>query len=236
MKNGSNNITLRTLAVSVAMITTVMATVITAPTASAQTAGTWMGKVGLNKITPKVTSGDVSAPALPGTKGDVGSDTKPIFVIDYMLTDNVSAELNLGVPYKHDLVGAGAIQGTGKLGSAEVLPPTAFIQYRFFSPQSVFRPYVGAGLTYAYFQKETGSAQLTALLNTGGPGASFKLDNKLAASIQIGGTVAINERWFADAALVKTFLKTKARFSTGQTQDITLNPLAFSVGVGYKFY
>lgn len=232
MKIGSNSITLRALAISVAMITTV----ITTPTASAQSAGTWMGKVGFNKITPKVASGDVSAPALPGTKVDVGSDTKPLFVIDYMLTDNISAELNLGVPYKHNLIGAGAIQGTGKLGSAEVLPPTAFIQYRFLTPQSVLRPYVGAGLTYAYFQKETGSAQLTALLNTGGPGASFKLDNKLAASIQIGGTLAINERWFADAALVKTFLKTKARFSTGQTQDVTLDPLAFSVGIGYKFY
>ena len=82
-----------------------------ASAASAQTAGTWLGTLGINKITPKVDSGDISAPALPHTKADVESDTKPRFAIGYMYTDNISAELDLGLPYKHDLIGAGAIQG-----------------------------------------------------------------------------------------------------------------------------
>ncbi|MCX7292174.1 OmpW family outer membrane protein [Janthinobacterium sp.] len=51
----------------------------------------------------------------------------------------------------------------------------------------------------------------------------------------VGSTLAINERWFADVAVVKTFLKTKAKFSTGQTQDIKLDPLAVSVSIGYNF-
>ncbi|MQA41836.1 OmpW/AlkL family protein [Rugamonas aquatica] len=200
-----------------------------------QSAGTWLGTLGINKITPKVDSGDVSAPALPGTKADVGTDTKPRFAIAYMVTDNISAELDLGLPYKHDLVGAGAIQGTGKLGTSEVLPPTAFVQYRFLPANSMFRPYVGLGITYAMFQKETGSGQLTALLNTGGPGTTFKLDDKWAMSYQIGGTVKINEKWFIDATVIKTKLKTMVHFSTGQTQDVRLDPLAVSVSVGYNF-
>jgi outer membrane protein len=206
-----------------------------ASAASAQTAGTWLGTLGVNKITPKVDSGDISAPALPHTKADVESDTKPRFTIGYMYTDNISAELDLGVPYKHDLIGAGAIQGVGKVGTSEVLPPTAFIQYRFLQANSMFRPYVGLGLTYAKFQKEEGSGQLTALLNTGGPGATFKLDNKWAASYQLGGTVKINEKWFMDASVIKTKLKTKVYFSTGQTQDVRLDPLAVNVSVGYAF-
>ncbi|MES2160526.1 MAG: OmpW family outer membrane protein [Pseudomonadota bacterium] len=200
-----------------------------------QTKGTWLGTLGINKITPKVDSGDVSAPALPGTKADVGSDTKPRFAIAYMLTDNIAAELDLGLPYKHDLIGSGSIQGTGKLGTSEVLPPTAFIQYRFLPANSMFRPYVGLGITYAMFQKETGSGQLTALLNTGGPGTTFKLDDKWAMSYQIGGTVKINEKWFVDATVIKTKLKTMVHFSTGQTQDVRLDPLAVSVSVGYNF-
>jgi len=200
-----------------------------------QSAGTWLGTLGINKITPKVESGDVSAPALPGTKADVGTDTKPRFAIAYMVTDNISAELDLGLPYKHDLIGAGAIQGTGKLGTSEVLPPTAFVQYRFLPANSMFRPYVGLGITYAMFQKETGSGQLTALLNTGGPGTTFKLDDKWAVSYQIGGTVKINEKWFIDATVIKTKLKTMVHFSTGQTQDVRLDPLAVSVSVGYNF-
>lgn len=206
-----------------------------ASSASAQSAGTWMGKIGFNKITPKVDSGDVSAPALPHTKADVGTDTQPIFSISHMLNDNISFELDLGLPYKHDLFGAGAIRGTGKLGSAEALPPTVFIQYRFFAPAATVRPYAGLGLSYVHFQKETGSSQLTAVLNTGGPATTFSLDNKFAASLQLGATVALNARWFADAAVIKTLLKTKIAYSTGQTQDITLDPLAVNIGIGYKF-
>ena len=152
-----------------------------------------------------------------------------------MLTDNVSAEIDLGLPYKHDLYGAGTIDGTGKLATAEVLPPTAFIQYRFLPANSVFRPYVGLGITYAMFQKERGSGQLTAVLNTGGPGATFELDDKWAASYQIGGTVKINEKWFLDASVIKTKLKTKAHYSTGQVQDVRLDPLAVNVSIGYAF-
>lgn len=207
-----------------------------ASAASAQQgAGTWIGTLGVNKITPKVESGDVSAPALPGTKTDVGSDTKPRFTLGYMFTDNISAELDLGLPYKHDLYGAGAINGTGKLATAEVLPPTAFIQYRFFKPDAKVRPYLGLGFTYAMFQKERGSGQLTAILNTGGPAATFKLDDKAAVSYQIGGTVKINEKWFLDASVIKTMLKTKAHYSTGQVQDVRLDPLAINVSVGYNF-
>ena len=115
--------------------------------ASAQSAGQWTAKLGLNQITPKVESGNISAPALPNSKADIDPDTKPIFVIGYSFTDNISAELNLGVPYRHSIVGADGIAGTGKLGSVEVLPPTAFVQYRFFTPESKFRPYVGVGVS-----------------------------------------------------------------------------------------
>lgn len=206
-----------------------------AGSASAQSAGQWTAKVGMNQITPKVDSGDVSAPALPGTKGDVNSSTRPVFMFAYGLTDNISAELDLGVPYKHTLYGAGAIQGVGKIGTVQSLPPTAFIQYRFFAPTAMIRPYVGLGATYAYFQKAEGSAQLTAITNVGGQSTTFKIDNKLAGTAQLGVAVAINERWFADLAITKTKLKTRVNFSTGQTQDMTLDPQSISIGFGYKF-
>ena len=214
-----------------------VAAAITASAAvSAQTAGTWSAKVGVNKITPKVDSGDMSAPALPGTKADVGSDTEPVLVGTYMITDNVSAELDLGAPYKHDLVGAGAISGTGRLGTAKVLPPTILAQYRFLAPTATFRPYVGVGLTYAYFTDETGSGAMTALTNTGSSTpTTFKLDNSFGVTTQLGVTYAINEKWFADVAVTKTYLKTTAHFSTGQTQDIKLDPVAVSAGIGYHF-
>ena len=203
--------------------------------ASAQSAGQFTAKAGFARITPKVNSGDLSAPALPGTKVAVGDDTEPVFVVAYGLSDNMSAELALAAPYKHTLYGAGAIEGTGQLGSVEMLLPSAFIQYRFFKPEATLRPFLGLGLTYAYFRKETGSGQLTAVMNTGGPATTFDIGNKVAGSLQAGIAYTITPRWFADLTVTKTYLKVLTRYSTGQTQEVTLDPLAVAVAVGYKF-
>jgi outer membrane protein len=221
---------------SVVKMLVAVAAVAAASGASAQSAGKFAVAVGVNKITPHVESGDISAPALPGSKGDVGSDTQPVIVIDYGITDNISLETALGTPYKHKIYGAGAIAGTGELGSVEALPPTIFAQYRFFEPTAMIRPFVGVGIAYAYFQKATGSGKMTALTN---PGSStpttFKIDNKLTGALQAGVSVNINERWFASAAIIKTFLTTDVHFSTGQTQHMKLDPQAVMVSVGYKF-
>jgi outer membrane protein len=206
-----------------------------APGASAQSAGQWTAKFGANKLTPKVESGNISAPALPNSKADVGSDTQPVLVFAYGFTDNVSAEMALGTPYKHTIYGDDALAGSGELGSVQALPPTAFIQYRFFQPTAVVRPFVGAGITYVYFMKETGSGRMTALTNPGGPPTTFSIDNKLTYSVQAGLAVNLNERWFADATVIKTRLRTDVHFSTGQTQHMKLDPLAVVLAVGYKF-
>jgi outer membrane protein len=203
--------------------------------ASAQSAGQWTIKAGANRLMPKVESGDISAPALPHSTTSVGNATGPTVVLDYGLTDHITLELPIGMPFKHDLFGDGAVAGTGKLGSAEVLPATLLAQYRFFEPKAMVRPYVGVGATYAYFMKETGSGELTAILDAGGPPTTFKIDNKLAATIQGGVTVAINAKWFVDAIVTKTYLSTDAKYSTGETQHIKFDPVSVGLYVGYAF-
>lgn len=212
-----------------------LATLAAVSGASAQSAGQWTAKGGVGKITPKVTSGDVSAPALPGSKADIAADTQPVFAFAYGLTDNVSVELDLGLPYKHDISGAGAIDGVGVLGTVKSLPPTLFVHYRFFKPDAPLRPYAGVGATYAYFTDETGSGKLTALSDIGGPPTTFKVKSKLAATLQVGVVYNINARCFVDGNISKTFLKTKVTFSSGQTQDLQLDPQALTLAVGYKF-
>ncbi|MDY0975327.1 OmpW family outer membrane protein [Massilia sp. CFBP9012] len=204
--------------------------------AYAQSAGQITAKVGFNRLMPKVESGDISAPALPGTKADVGNDMQPVLILSYSLTDNISLEGALGTPYKHSIYGAGAIDGTGKLGEVEALPPTAFVQYRFGAPTSTFRPFIGVGPTYAYFMKERGSSKMTAITNPGSDvPTTFKIDNKLTYSAQVGVAMNFDERWFADATVIKTRLRTDVHFSTGQTQFMKLDPVAIVLAVGYKF-
>jgi outer membrane protein len=201
--------------------------------ASAQSAGTWMARVGVTTIAPQVTSGDLSPPAFTGTKSNVLSATQLSGGITYMLTDNVSLDVPLALPFKHDLEGAGAIQGVGKIGEVKSLPLTAVVQYRFLEANAKFRPYVGLGATYAKFYHAQGTATLSAL--TGGTPTTLSVQSKMAATSELGATFAIDDKWFVNGFVSKTFLKNTTTLSTGQTLAMTLDPLAYGVCVGYKF-
>ena len=208
---------------------------VTAFSASAQQAGQWMARMGVGTIAPQVKSGDMSASSISGTKSDVSAASSVIGGVTYMYTDNISFDLPLAVPFKHKLSGAGALAGTGELGQVEALPATLFVQYRLLEPTSVVRPYVGLGATYAYFGNETGSGALTSITNPGGQPTRFKVDSKWTYTTQVGATFAIDKRWFVDVFYSVTPLKTKTTFSTGQTQDITLDPIAYGLAIGVKF-
>lgn len=204
--------------------------------AQAQSAGTWMARVGATGIYPQVSSGNLSPPAFPNTQTDVSSDWSLGGGVTYMITDNWSVDLPLALPFTHTLTGAGAIAGVGTIGTTKALPATMFGQYRFGEAKAAFRPYLGAGLTYAYFYDENATSTLNAL-SGGTPSnpTTFSIQSKFALSVQAGATYAFNERWFLDGVVGYTWLKNTTTLSTGQTQPMTLNPVVFAVAVGYRF-
>jgi outer membrane protein len=213
-----------------------IALVLAAGAAQAQTAGTWMVRGGITNITPDVTSGNLSASSLPNTKIDSNGSTQLGGGITYMVDNHWAVDLPLATPFKHNLYGADAIAGAGKIGETKALPISLFAQYRFGEANAQFRPYIGGGPTYAKFYKEKGTAVLTAI--TGGSSSTpttLSLESKLGLTVQAGATFALNERWFIDGMVAKTFVKTRGTLSTGQTIDVTLNPVTVAVAVGYKF-
>jgi len=201
----------------------------------AQEAGTMMVKAGYAYFDPIVGSGNLSAPSLPGTKVDVGTADTIIITGTYMITDHFSAELYGGVPVKHKMYAAGAIQGAGEIGAVKQLPPTLFGQYRFFDANTGFRPYVGLGITYVRFEDEEGSAVLTAVTNPGGPPTTFNVKNAWGITPQIGFTSTINKQWYLDVSINKSIVKTTTTLSTGQYVDTTLNPVVSQISLGYRF-
>lgn len=212
------------------------AALLAAGAAQAQSAGTWLVKGGVNHIAPQVKSGDLSAPSLPGTRIDVKGATSLILTAAYMVTDSFSVEGYAGLPYEHDVEGDGAIAGVGTLGTVKQVSPTVFAQYRFGSPSSGWRPYVGLGLTYAYFYGEEGSGTLTSLTAPGsGVPTRMSTDAAFGLSPQIGALMMLDDKWYLETSLIKSFIKTTSSLSTGQQIDVKLDPLAFNFSVGMKF-
>jgi len=121
-------------------------------------------------------------------------------------------------------------------GFTKAIPATVMVQYRFGEASGLFRPYLGLGVTYAKFDGEHTTAVLSGL--TGGTPlipTTLSIQSKLAATMQVGASYKIDERWFVDGSITKTPLKTRNTLSTGQTLDITLNPIGISLGVGMRY-
>jgi outer membrane protein len=155
--------------------------------------------------------------------------------VTYMITADISVEALGGLPYKHDIVGAGAVAGVGKIGSVHQVSPTVLLQYRFMAADAPLRPYVGAGPTFAKFYGTKGSGALTAVTNPGGPPTTIGGDTEWGGTIEAGANYKIDKHWFIDAAVLKTFISTKATLSTGQSTSAKLNPIAINASIGYTF-
>jgi outer membrane protein len=94
---------------------------------------------------------------------------------------------------------------------------------------------VGAGPTFAKFYGSRSSAALTAVTNPGGPGTTVGGDTEWGGSLVAGANYKIDKHWFLDAAVLKTFIKTRAPLSTGQVTKATLNPVSINASIGYTF-
>lgn len=207
--------------------------------AFAQSAGSWSASLGITHIAPSVDSGNLTSTpqhgTFPNTQVDVNSNTQLTGAVNYMVTDHIALHLPLGMGFEHEVSGAGAIAGVGKLVDTRALPITLIAQYRFMEANARFRPYLGAGLSYVKFYKEKGTALLTALTNPGSAATGVSFESKLAPTFQIGGVLKLGEKWFLDASYGKTLLKTRATLTTGQTIDVRLNPNCYTLQLGYQF-
>jgi outer membrane protein len=212
------------------------ATLLAAGSAFAQSAGSIVVYAGAAQIKPQVESGDLTAPSLAGTKVDVKKASSFVGGVTYYWTDNISIDLPIAAPFKHDVVGAGAIEGTGKLGTVKSLPITLLAQYRFGDANSAFRPFVGAGPTYGYFFKPRATATLSGI--TGGTASNpttLSMKSRLGATLELGAAYNVTKDWSASLSVTKTFIKTTGSLSTGQTIETTLDPVSIKFGVGYRF-
>ncbi len=167
---------------TLAALTLSTALVALAVPAFAQSQGDWTLGIGVGYLDPKSDNG-----TLAGLDADIDSDTRPIFTAEYFIQDNLGIELLAAVPFKHDITLGGSVDA----GSVKHLPPTLSLNYHF-PTNSVWKPYVGAGLNYTIFFDEDS------------PLGDLNVDDSFGVSLQAGldymvsekGAVRLNVRWF----------------------------------------
>lgn len=171
-------------------------------------------------------------PALGINSKDVISVSRkliPEVDFSYFITPNLSAELILTYPQKHDVkVDAGGTKID--VGSFSHLPPVLSLQWHFL-PGGVVNPYVGLGLNLTLITSQDLAV----------PGATpLPLEvSKSSVGIagQVGADFMVAPQWYinADVKYVTLGVDVKVKASGTKVSHATLNPWLLGLGVGYRF-
>lgn len=205
-------------------------------------AGDIMTHLSIIGVIPQNMDSHVNSPALGvtangGTRLGISSGVSPELSASYFVTPNLSFQL-IAATSRHTITVRGGqvghLVGNQTLGSTWVLPPTLTAQWHF--PQiGVIRPYVGIGITVAFFYGTSPSADINAALGLKGTD-KLGLRTSVGPSFEAGFDVPIQGNWSANVDVKQMILPTAARLDHGAVHAMTgLNPTVVGFGVGYKF-
>lgn len=157
------------------------------------------------------------------------------------LSPHFDAELTLGVPPLTRTVAKGPAQvgsvpyNGQTIATARWLAPNLLLKYYLFSPEAMFRPYLGVGVNYTRFY----SRQVTAAGAevSGGP-------TSLSLPVSVGPVGTVGVSWRAlDRIVVNlsgsaSWVNSRLTTDTAgvlRTSHVEFNPRAIVLAVGYKF-
>ena len=154
----------------------------------------------------------------------VNNKTIPEVDVSYFFSPNLAAELILTVPQKQT-VHSSALNADA--GTFKHLPPTLLLQYHFTGLQG-FKPYVGAGINYTKISSvnlDAGSALNPVTLDS----------HSWGSALQAGLDIPLDKNWSLNFDVKKIYIKTDVYSKGVSAGSLKLNPVAASVGIGYRF-
>lgn len=192
-------------------------------TAARADEGSWLVRARAVRLHMADQSEAIPSLGVPSDAIQANDKTIPEIDITYFFTKNIAAELILTVPQKQDVTLSGA-----KIGTFQHLPPTLTVQYHFL-PDGMVRPYVGAGVNYTRIS--------SVALNVPGVGDLDLESSSLGGALQVGVDVKVADNLFVNLDVKKVWISSDVMLkSTGaKVSSVTLDPIAFSVGIGYRF-
>ena len=115
--------------------------------------------------------------------------------------------------------------------------PTAFINYKFGTSQSTWRPYVGVGINYTHVKPDPTAAG-EAFYGDGK--VKTKVSDSWGLALQAGVSYHIDDKWLISASYATAQVKNKIRINTDNADSVhtasyKFNPSIWMFTVGRKF-
>jgi outer membrane protein len=188
----------------------------------------WMVRVRAIGVLPD-SSGKVSlnGSVIPGSNVKVSNSVVPEADISYFFTRNIAVEVIAAVT-PHKVKARGSIAGLGEIGKSVVLPPTVLLQYHF-TELGAFKPYVGVGVNYTHYFKDSSGPNFYGL----------KIKDSWGVAGQVGVDYMIDKHWGINLDVKKVMMEPKATVGLKGvgplTAKVKINPWIVGAGVTYRF-
>ncbi len=188
----------------------------------------WMVRVRAIGVLP-VSSASVNLNGAPlaGANLRVSNSVVPEVDISYFFTKNIAVEAICCIS-PHTIRSAGAIAGLGKVGSTVVFPPTVLLQYHF-TGLGAFKPYVGVGVNYTHYFRDSSGANF----------ANLRINDSWGVAGQVGFDYMLNDNWGINVDVKKIMMQPSARVvllpNNNVTAKVKIDPWVVGVGLTYRF-
>jgi outer membrane protein len=194
------------------------------PAPTPEHAGTFEASLSVIGIIPETFSSSISP--IGGNVNASGGVT-PELTATYFLTNHWALQAIAGSTHHHVSAGDTSL-GHVDVGNVWVLPPTLTVQYHFL-PDDRFSPYVGLGVTVAFFYATSPSEPTI---------QKFSLSTAAGPALDIGFDYNFSGHWFANFDAKQIVLNTTASIDSAVghvTAKTALNPTVIGAGIGYRF-
>lgn len=175
----------------------------------------WQARGALTNVVPTSSPGRIINHS---AEVDIDNAFSVTGTVSYFINPHVALDLLVGWPPQHDI----QVDGI-KVGETKHLPPILSLQYHF-TPEATISPYVGLGLNYTYlFDSKLDS------------GDKLHLSSSIGVAAQAGVDYRLNSQWSVGADVRYADIDTDVKINGNQVGNIDINPLIYSLNVGYRF-
>lgn len=206
---------------SAALVASILAA--TAGQAMAYEAGDVVLRAGIATVSPDVTD-NVAGGAF---QLDVNDDTQLGLTGTYFFTPTVGIQLLAATPFTHEIT---ALNGAAVIGETKHLPPTVTVQW-YPSISEKIHPYIGGGINYTTFW----DSELNATGKTATGASKLSLTSSVGLALEAGIDIDISSNLVLNASIWKIDLNTDVKLDGVKAGELEIDPLAYMIGVGYKF-
>ena len=210
----------------IALLAAAVATSFALPVAAAEE-GPWLVRVRALYLDPADKSDPIPALGVPSDAITVSDKWFPEVDISYFFAKNWAAELVLTYPQEHDVtVEQSVLGGPVTIGTITHLPPTLSLQYHF-SPDSAFRPYVGAGVNLTWITDSD--------LEIPGVGRLDTDDTSWGAAFGAGFDYKLDKNMYLNFDIKKVYIGSDVYLDGNKVTSVKIDPILYSIGLGWRF-